>query len=121
VNLSDATKGAAINDLQGIGLITNDDTAPAGLTRMGTSGNDNLIGDAGNDHLEGLGGQDYLTGGAGADESRGATGSTSSTSMPRTPWSTAALTLTTSTSTPARAAECRHLTRAQHYSRSPMR
>ena len=38
VNLSGASNGATISDVQGIGLITNDDTAPAGQTLIGTAG-----------------------------------------------------------------------------------
>ena len=67
VLLTNATNGATISDGQGVGTITNDDSASSGVTLIGTSGGDTLRGGAGDDALTGGSANDQLYGGAGAD------------------------------------------------------
>ena len=88
VNLLSATNGGTIVDAQGLGTITNDDTAggmkvPQFNQKFGTDAGENIIGTAlrdqiygygGNDKLYGQGGDDILYGGPGNDVVDGGTG-----------------------------------------------
>jgi hypothetical protein len=67
------TNGGTIVKSQGIGTITNDDTA-AGANIIGTELDDNLTGTAADDTISGLGGRDHLYGGAGNDTLLGGAG-----------------------------------------------
>jgi Ca2+-binding RTX toxin-like protein len=74
LNLSNATDGATIDDTEGIGTITNDDSSSGDDILSGADENDILSGGAGNDILSGGGGDDALFGGDGNDVLLGGAG-----------------------------------------------